>query len=157
MFAYDPRRWDGDKEKAMAIKMDRDVRRVTVLKSGESGGSRQVYRFRDSDSDSDDDRQTIKRVTVLKRDGQGHLVSRESYDGERSGKKQSRGLRPVERGVRNMLEFHVRVLDNYLGRHKRSNEKRRDGWLSDLPTNVFRAVKKSKPKKLFKLSIRNRD
>ncbi|MGE0415786.1 MAG: hypothetical protein AB7O80_03180 [Acetobacteraceae bacterium] len=140
----------------MAVRMDRDVRRVTVMKPGESGGSRKVYRFSDDD---DDDSQPIKRVTVLKRDEQGRLVARESYDGERRGKKQTKGLRPVERGVRNLLEFQVRVLDNYLGRHKRSNEKRRDGWLVDMPRNVMQAVKKSKPRKLFRISriVRDRD
>lgn len=139
----------------MAIRMDRDVRRVTVMKPGESGGSRKVYRF--SEERDRDDRQPIKRVTMLKRDDQGRLVSRESYDGERRRKKQTRALRPIERGVRDLLEFQVRVLDNYLGRHKRSNEKRRNGWLKDMPTNVVRALRKSKPRKLFRVSRLYRD
>ena len=139
----------------MALKLDRDVRRVTVLKSGGSGAGREVYRQRDDDDD--DDRAPIKRVTVLQRDDRGKIVSRESYSGERSRNRTSRNVRPLERGVRELIEFQVRVLDNYLGRHRRSNEKKRDGWLTDLPSNVVRAVKKSKPKKLFKLSRITRD
>lgn len=131
----------------MALKMDSDVRRVTVLKPGE-GGSRAVYHRR---SDDDDDRQPIKRVTVIKRDGRGQIVSRDAYEGERKTRKQSKTLRPMERQVRKMMEFQQDVIQNYLGRHQRSNEKKRDGWLSDLPRNMMRAVKKSKPKRLFKI------
>lgn len=132
----------------MALKMDSDVKRVTVLKSGAAGGSRAVYRRHDDD---DDDRQPIKRVTVIKRDPDGQIISRDAYEGERKSKKQSRGLRPVERRVRKLLEFQSSVIENYLGRHRRSNEKKRDGWLTDLPSNLGRAIRKSKPKQLFKV------
>lgn len=138
----------------MALKMDSDVKRVTVLKPGE-GGSRAVY-HRHSESD---DRQPIKRVTVIKRDTHGHIVSRDAYAGERKTKKQSRTLRPVERELRRVLEFQSDVIHNYLGRHRRSNEKRRDGWLADMPGNMIRAVRKSKPKRLFRVNklFRDRD
>lgn len=131
----------------MALKMDSDVKRVTVLKSGEAGGSRAVYRRHDDD----DDRQPIKRVTVIKRDADGQIISRDAYEGERKTKKQSRGLHPVERKFRKILEFQSNVIENYLGRHRRSNEKKRDGWLTDLPSNLGRAIRKSKPKQLFKI------
>lgn len=136
----------------MSLRMESGVRRVTVVK-GKDGG-RKVYRFRDNDVE---ERNPIKRVTVVKRDDHGRIVERESYSGERRTKRSSRGLRPVERGIRNLLEFQVDVLQNYLGRHQRSREKRRDGWLSDMPNNVFRAVKKSKPRRLFKISRYTRD
>jgi hypothetical protein len=139
----------------MALKIDSDVKRVTVLKPGEDGRSRAVYR-RHSD---DGDRQPVKRVTVIKRDAGGHIVSRDAYEGERKTKKQSRSLRPVERELRKMLEFQSNVIENYLGRHHRSNERRRNGWLRDMPSNVMRAVRKSKPKRLFRIKklFRNRD
>jgi hypothetical protein len=138
----------------MALKMDSDVKRVTVLKPGEAG-ARAVYHRRSKD----DDRQPIKRVTVIRRDGHGQIVSRDAYEGERKTKKQSKALRPVEREVRKVLEFQSDVIHNYLGRHRRSNEKRRNGWLSDMPSNMIRAVRKSKPKRLFKVSklFRDRD
>jgi uncharacterized protein DUF6312 len=139
----------------MALKMHSDVKRVTVLKSGE--GSRAVYSR--SGRDSDSDRQPIKRVTVIKRDDRGRIVSRDAYESERKTKKQSKTLRPMERNVRRMLEFQQDVISNYLGRHQRSNSKRRDGWLTDMPRNMIRAVRKSKPKRLFKVSklFRDRD
>jgi hypothetical protein len=132
----------------MALKMDSDVKRVTVLKDGEGGGSRAVYRRHDDD---DDDRHPIKRVTVVKRDGRGRIVARDAYEGERKTKKQSKGLRPIERQLRKILGFRSDVIDNYLERHRRSNEKKRDGWLSDLPSNMIRAVRKSKPKRLLRV------
>jgi hypothetical protein len=137
----------------MALKMDSDVKRVTVLKPGEGG--RAVYSRRSKDSD----RQPIKRVTVIKRDGRGQILSRDAYEGERKTKKQSKALRPMEREVRRMMEFQQDVIQNYLSRHQRSNEKRRNGWLSDMPGNVIRAVRKSKPKRLFKVRqlFRDRD
>ena len=138
----------------MALKMHSDVKRVTVLKPGE--GSRAVYSRRSS---GDSDRQPIKRVTVIKRDDRGRIVSRDAYESERKTKKQSKTLRPMERNLRRMLEFQQDVITNYLGRHERSNRKRRDGWLSDMPRNMMRAVRKSKPKRLFKVSklFRDRD
>ncbi|WGF87512.1 DUF6312 domain-containing protein [Marinivivus vitaminiproducens] len=142
------------KDGLMALKMDSDVRRVTVVKPGESGG-RSVYRRRDHD----DDRQPIKRVTVIRKDERGRIVARDAYEGERKTKKQSRTLRPIEREVREILQFQANVIDNYLGRHRRSNEKRRDGWVRDMPDNVMRAVRKSRPKRLFRLNklFRDRD
>lgn len=138
----------------MAIKLDRDIRRVTVMEPGETG-SRTVYR-RGSD---EDDRLPIKRVTVVKRDERGRTVARESYESERRSRRQSRGLRPIERSIRELLEFETRVLNNYLDRHQRSNEKSRDGWLSDLPSNVSRAVRKARPQRLVRVSrlLRDRD
>ncbi len=138
----------------MALKLDSDVKRVTVVKGGEDGVSRAVYRRR---SEDDDDRHPIKRVTVIKRDGRGQIVSRDAYEGERKPKKQSKGLRPIERHLRKLLEFRADVIGNYLERHKRSNEKKRDGWLSDLPSNMVRAVRKSKPKRLFRVKKLFRD
>jgi len=137
----------------MALKMDSDVKRVTVLKPGES--SRAVYSRRGEDSD----RQPIKRVTVIKRDDRGQIVSRDAYETGRKTKKQSKTLRPMERNVRRLMEFQQDVITNYLGRHQRSNEKRRDGWLTDMPRNLIRAVRKSKPKRLFKVKklFRDRD
>lgn len=143
----------------MTLKMDRDVRRVTIVKSGDtagaSSGSRFVYRRRDDNNDDDND-QPIKRVTIIKRDGRGRIVSHESYGGESRGRRQSRHMRPAEKSVRAFMEFQGRVVNNYLSRHDRSNEKHRNGWLSDMSRNLFRAVKQSKPSRLLKV-YRNRD
>jgi hypothetical protein len=139
----------------MALKLDSDVKRVTVLKGGEGGVNRSVYRRHDDE----DDRHPIKRVTVIRRDGRGQIIARDAYEGKRKKKKQSKGLRPIERELRKILEFRSDVISNYLDRHNRSNEKRRDGWLSDLPSNMVRAVRKAKPKRLLRVKrlFRDRD
>jgi hypothetical protein len=132
----------------MTLKMGRDVKRVTVVKTGAGAGqgNRVVYGARSSDEDH-----SIKRVTIIRRDGAGRVLSREAFSDEPQGKKQSRHLRPSERGVRALVELQTRVAEHYLDRHHRSNEKRRDGWLRDMPRNIFRAIKDSKPKRLLKL------
>lgn len=139
----------------MALKIASGVKRVTVVKPGEHGGSHAVYHSRGDDGE----RHPIKRVTVIKRDAHGHIVSRDAFEGERKTKKQSRSLRPMERELRKILEFQSDVIENYLGRHQRSNEKRRNGWLRDMPRNMMRAVRKSRPKRLFRVKqlFRDRD
>jgi hypothetical protein len=138
----------------MALKLDRGIRRVTVVKSADGETGRHEYR---SSREDDDERQPVKRVTVVRRDGSGQILSRESYSAERGSKRSSRSLRPIERGVRDLLEFQSRVLQSYLGRHRRSNEKRRDGWLVDMPRNVTRAVRAAKPRKLFRMRSLTRE
>lgn len=142
----------------MALKMDRDVRRVTVVKSNSAAHDRRDYRFDDGDRYRDDeDRQPIKRVTVIQRDGRGRVIGHDTYGTSRHGKRSSRSLRPLERSLRQGLEFQSRVLEAYLGRHARSNEKRRDGWLMDMPRNVARAVRSAKPQRLFRIRSLTRD
>lgn len=138
----------------MALKMDRDIKRVTLVGSGR-GGTNTVYR-RDH-HDDDEDGAPIKRVTVVKRDDRGRTVYREAYEAEPRRKRGSRALHPLERGVREFLQFENRVIDNYLDRHARSNEKHRDGWILDMPGNMMRAVRKSKPQRLVRVSRYTRD
>ena len=127
----------------MAIKLDKDVRQVVVLRGG---SQRRVY---DVDRDNDDDGDI--RITVIRRDETGRLIARERYEGEGGKrKKQSKLLRPVERTLRNAIRFESRLLNDYLGRHNRSNAKKRDGWIKALPKNLFRAIRKSKPRRIFR-------
>ena len=137
----------------MALKMDLDIKRVTLVGSGR-GGTNTVYR---RDHDDDDDGAPIRRVTVVKRDERGRTVYREAYEAEPRRKRSSRALHPIERGMREFLQFENRVIDNYLDRHNRSNEKHRDGWVLDMPGNVVRAVRKAKPQRLVRVSRYKRD
>jgi hypothetical protein len=134
----------------MTIKLDRDVRRVVVL-----GGDHPRRRIYDADRESRYDDDEGIRVTVLHRDQHGRLVGRERYEseGERRRKKQSPMLKPIERVLRRAIKFEARLLNDYLGRHERSNSKKRDGWIKDLSDNVRRSIRKSKPRYI----IRGRD
>ncbi len=57
-------------------------------------------------------------------------------------KKGTAGLRFIEKLFRRNARANATMTTEYLDRHKRSNRKRRDGWLSDLPVNMFRARRK---------------
>lgn len=83
----------------------------------------------------------IKRLTVLVRDSAGEIHA-ESYKAKKKRKKGSRGTRAPERLTRESARSVQTILDAYLDRHRRSNRKRRDGWLRDYGDNVMRASRK---------------
>jgi hypothetical protein len=99
---------------------------------------------------------SVRRVTVLSRDDSGKIVPVIVYDGRRRKKKKgSRMLKPVERMVRQMARANDAAAADYLRRHKKTNRKRRDGWLRDAHVNLLRAgqkgAKKIEPGKLLTL------
>lgn len=57
-------------------------------------------------------------------------------------KKGTRGFRIFERATRRIMKAQRSAADSYLSRHDKSNTKRRDGWIRDLPINVARAGEK---------------
>jgi hypothetical protein len=82
----------------------------------------------------------IRRVTLLKQDEAGVMTATTVYRAKkRKKKKGSPGVREVERVVRALGEAQKSVADTFVRRHKRSNRKRKDGWLHDLGQNVFKA------------------
>jgi hypothetical protein len=83
---------------------------------------------------------TVRSVIQLTRTPSGHLAPDVLYERERrGGKKGSTLLKPADRFVRRVVEAQEASASKYLARHVKSNEKRRDGWLSDLPVNLARA------------------
>ncbi len=58
-------------------------------------------------------------------------------------KKQSRGLRGIERLIRSSASARSVYAKTYLDRHERSNRKKRDGWLRDRRYNVVVARRKA--------------
>ncbi len=94
---------------------------------------------------------SIKRITILKAEtgdtGLGQMVIKK----KRKKKKQSKGLVKLwERIARRSVAADKSSADAYLSRHRRSNKKRRDGWLRDYTYNWMRARRKGGKK--FKLS-----
>jgi len=57
--------------------------------------------------------------------------------------KRSRGTKQIEEAARRMVDSNATVLTTYLKRHKASNRKSRDGWVKDMPINVFKANQKA--------------
>ncbi len=94
----------------------------------------------------------IRRITLLKKNEAGAMTATTVYRAKRRKKKKgSPGVREVERVVRAMGEAQKAATDTLVKRHKRSNRKRKDGWLNDLGQNVFKASGKGL-RKLMKQS-----
>lgn len=68
----------------------------------------------------------------------------------RKRKKQSKGLKFFEKLMRRGGRSGGSIYDQYLKRHKRSNRKKKNGWLKDFNKNSFNAMRKGR--KRFKLS-----
>ena len=93
---------------------------------------------------------TIRKITVYDRDATGSLRPVVIFDRRCKKKKQTKGLRPVERLVRSVADANEAYGSSYAGRHRRSNKKRKDGWIRDLTVNVSKAANKGR--KELKLS-----
>ena len=74
---------------------------------------------------------SIRRVTVFEGDGSGHLRPRTVYKGGRSRKRQTQGLKPLERIVRTASSAGDAFSCTYRKRHRLSIKIRKDGWLRD--------------------------
>lgn len=85
----------------------------------------------------------VQRVVQLQPDGNGNLVAVELYrKADARGKKGSALARPFDRALRRLAQAQEASAERYLERHDRSNAKRRDGWLTDLNDNLWRASRK---------------
>ena len=99
------------------------------------GGSKNVKRIYESDDREPDG----IRVQIVK-PGTGtvqtmQLVTQKHRTGT------SEMLRPLERSVRKLVLREAEIAQSYLSLHKRSNQRKRNGWMKDLPRNILRAVK----------------
>ncbi len=74
---------------------------------------------------------------------------------KRKNKRTTRLLRPGERAVRRFAIAGEAAMSRYLREHRRSRRKKGDGYLRDLPDNVFKAVrrgnKKLKLRRIFRI------
>ena len=93
---------------------------------------------------------SVRRVTILQKDSTGAIAPVVIYRSAARKKKGTDVLRPFEKAARRLVEAQERAAQSYRARHERSNQKKRDGWIRDLPANVFRASRKGT--KALKLS-----
>jgi hypothetical protein len=84
---------------------------------------------------------SAKRVTVLGKnpDGTFSVTSESVVESGTKKKKGTKGLGLVEKIVRTGVDVSTTSGSAYLSRHKKSNQKKKDGWLKDAPVNVIRA------------------
>lgn len=97
---------------------------------------------------------SVRRVTILRTDGHGSVQAETLYKKRRKKKKGTRAFKPIERLARNLASANDRVASTYFRRYKKSNRKRRDGWIRDLPQNAMRSgskgLKKLNPARLLR-------
>ncbi len=89
-------------------------------------------------------RATVRRITIFDRDATGSLRPVVVYNRRRSKKKQTKGLKPIERLVRTVADANDAMAGTYIRRHRRSNRKRKDGWLRDALVNLSKAGDKGR-------------
>lgn len=91
----------------------------------------------------------IKEIILLKKgEGEG-LAAVTVYKATSKRKKQSDGLKVVERLARRNAEAQQAFANAYLQRHGRSSEKKRDGWFWALGENMMRSSKRAQKKFSF--------
>ena len=64
------------------------------------------------------------------------------YKEERRKRKVSKPWRKIEKAVRRLTKAQGAASDEYLERHERANERKKNGWLKKLGTNVQKSVKR---------------
>ena len=96
---------------------------------------------------------SVRRVVKLQRDEAGTLVPVVLYKSGSKRRKVSSALKPVERVVRKLARSQSEFSDTYLRKHKRSGQKRKDGFLKDFASNLTKAGTKGR-KALAKNSMR---
>jgi hypothetical protein len=88
----------------------------------------------------------VRRVTVFERDDAGHLHPVMVYSRRGRRKRQTKGLKPFERLARTAAKTGDAFSTTYRRRHRRSNEKRKNGWLRDGVANLAKAGDRARKK-----------
>jgi hypothetical protein len=86
---------------------------------------------------------TVARITIVRTDDAGKPMPTVIYRKDKKAKKGSPGLRSIEKIARRLVSAHNTGSEDYLLHHKKSNRKKRDGWLRDLGSNIARAQTKT--------------
>lgn len=81
---------------------------------------------------------SVKQVVVL---GQTEGAAPAMIYGAETKKKSSKFLRPIEKAAYRLAQGQAQAAATYLERHKRSNAEEKNGWISDLRTNIVKSVK----------------
>jgi hypothetical protein len=86
---------------------------------------------------------SVKSVTFLRPDPDGAGRSPVTvYAAKAKRKKSTRALKAVEKWARRTTEAQAAYADTYLKRHRRSNTKKRDGWMRDYAYNMAKAYQR---------------
>ena len=87
----------------------------------------------------------VKSVVVLQPGADGAMTSTVILE-EKRRRRVSKRWRPLEKALRRVSLAQSVAADDYLRRHKRSSEKKKNGVLRDLGKNMWRAQRKGRKK-----------
>ena len=86
---------------------------------------------------------SVQRVSLLGQDPSGRVTPIVIYKKQqKKRKKGAAGLRYYERAVRRLARAQQAFAGSYAGKHDKSNQKRRDGWIRDYPLNVAKDTRR---------------
>lgn len=84
-----------------------------------------------------------RSVVSVQRHSDGS-VTRVRLSDSGGGRKVSRRMRKMDRRLRKLARAEIVAANEYLRRHDRSNRKKRNGAMRDLPGNLRRSAKKGR-------------
>lgn len=96
----------------------------------------------------------VKRVTVLKRSDFGSLSGVVVYE-EGGKKKRSKRMKPFEKALTRAVHERANASIIYLDRHHRSADRKKDGWLKDMPKNIRAASTKARKHRKRLLTVKD--
>ena len=88
----------------------------------------------------------VRRIIRLEQDPAGGYAPIVLYDrsNNRKKKKTTKLLRPVERLLRQISDAQSTTAIEYQARHRRSSEKKKNGWLKDLGRNLSKSQRRGR-------------
>ena len=89
---------------------------------------------------------SVRTVIHLQKDSAGKPAPVVLYKRSGDRKKMTSTLRPLEKAVRRLVTAESAMLNTYLDKHERSNQKSKNGWLRDMVPNMIDAGKEGKKK-----------
>jgi hypothetical protein len=82
----------------------------------------------------------VESIILIKREDEGRHTSRTIYRRKRARKRGTEPFDSIGRAVRKLVTGQKEAAEKYLDRHDESNSDKKDGWMRDLPYNVYRAT-----------------
>jgi hypothetical protein len=81
----------------------------------------------------------VQKVSIVRSNGEVVVV----HSGKKKKKKQSKELKPLERMTRRFNDANLASAKSLSSSHRKSNSKKKDGWLRDMPKNISKAADKA--------------
>ena len=84
----------------------------------------------------------VEEIILIRQDDSGRSTTRTIYRRRKKRKKGTAPLDTIGKIVRKVVTGQQAAAELYVRKHDQSNREERDGWLRDLPYNVFRATRR---------------